>query len=233
MVPFRYGIDGQVHAIGEPFHGFHQPSKPIPPEITSLTGLDDATVAGHVLDLDAVRRFAAPAVLFIAHNASFDRKFVERLCDVFTTKAWACSMDQIDWKAEGYEGARLVHLAAAAGFFYDRHRAVHDCHAGIELLARPLASTQKPALAQLLDRARRPTVRIWAEHSPFELKDQLKARGYRWNAEGNASPRAWYVDVDEAERDAEMRFLIDEIYQREVELMATRVTAYDRYSDRV
>lgn len=233
MVPFTYGLDGQIHAVGEPFHGLQQPSVPIPPEITAITGLDDAMVAGHALDLDAVRRFAAPAALIIAHNAAFDRKFVERLCDVFTTKAWACSMDQVDWRAEGYEGVKLVHLATSSGFFYERHRAVHDCHAGVELLTRPLASTGRPALAQLLERARKVTVRIWAEHSPFELKDQLKARGYRWNAEGNASPRAWYVDVDEADREAELRFLAEEIYQREVELMTTRVTAYDRYSDRV
>lgn len=35
----------------------------------------------------------------------------------------------------------------------------------------------RSAFAVLLERARRKTVRIWAEQSPFELKDLLKKRG--------------------------------------------------------
>ena len=84
-----------------------------------------------------------------------------------------------------------------AGFFYERHRAKHDCIAAIELLATPLPKAGVPAMAKLLERARRPNWRIWAENSPFELKDQLKARGYRWNGDGTRNPRAWYIDVDD------------------------------------
>ena len=92
-----------------------------------------------------VHTFAAPAHLVIAHNAAFDRKFLELFCEVFTTQAWACSMSQVDWAAEGYEGTKLGYLAGAAGFFYERHRATHDCHAAIELLARPLTSEGRVA----------------------------------------------------------------------------------------
>lgn len=134
-------------------------------------------VAGTTVDQAAVGTFAAPSALVIAHNASFDRKFAERLCEVFKTKAWACSMSQIDWLASGFQGTRLPHLAGGAGFFYEQHRAVDDCQAAIALLATPLPDGTLP-LAQLLERARLATVRIWAEHSPFELKDRLKARGY-------------------------------------------------------
>ena len=43
-------------------------------------------------------------------------------------------MSQVEWQSEGHEGVKLAWLAAGAGFFYDKHRAVNDCHAGIELL---------------------------------------------------------------------------------------------------
>jgi DNA polymerase-3 subunit epsilon len=76
-------------------------------------------------------------------------------------------------------------------------------------------------------------VRIWAEHSPFELKDQLKARGYRWNADAGSAPRAWYIDVDEEKHSAEMEYLSKEIYQREISPLTRRITAYDRFSDRI
>jgi DNA polymerase-3 subunit epsilon len=84
----------------------------------------------------------------------------------------------------------------------------------------------------LLERARRPTFRICAENSPFDFNDNLKARDYRWNADGNTWPRAWYVDVAEESREAELEFLKREIYQGEVQLMVRRIDAHDRLSDR-
>jgi DNA polymerase-3 subunit epsilon len=232
MVPFTYGSDGQIYCVGEPFQQLRQPSKPIPPEVTAITGIDDAMVAGHRMNLDDISRFAAPASLVVAHNAAFDRKFLERLCEMFNTKPWACSMSQVDWAAEGYEGTKLSYLACGAGFFYERHRAVQDCLAGIELLARVHLRSGRTGLAQLLERARAPSYRIWAENSPFDLKDLLNARGYRWNGEGSGAPRAWYIDVNEAERDAEIAFLKAEIYRGEIELLVKRIDAYDRFSER-
>jgi len=232
MVPFTYGLDGEIYEVGEAFQKLRQPAKSIPPEVTAITGIDDAMVEGHVIDPQSVAAFAAPAALVIAHNAAFDRKFLERYCDVFNTKPWACSMSEVDWAGEGYEGAKLAYLASSAGFFYERHRATHDCLAALELLARTHPVSRRTGLAQLLERARTPTWRIWAENSPFDLKDQLKARGYRWNAEAGSGPRAWYIDVTEGARDAEIAFLQAEIYRGEVQPLTRRVDAYDRFSSR-
>lgn len=232
MVPFTYGVDGEIYAVGEPFQQLRQPSKPIPPEITAITGIDAAMVEGKSIDPDAVASFAAPAALVVAHNAAFDRKFLERYSDVFNTKPWACSMSEIDWAGEGFEGTKLAYLAAGAGFFYERHRATHDCMAAIELLARNHPNSGRTGLAQLLERARTPSWRIWAENSPFDLKDVLKARGYRWNGEGSTSPRAWFIDVVETAREAEEAFLKAEIYRGEIDLLVRRIDAYDRFSDR-
>ncbi len=233
MVPFTYGLDGEIYRVGEPFQQLRQPSKPIPPEVTAITGIDDAMVAGRTIDTDEVRHFAALASLVVAHNAAFDRRFLERFCETFNAMPWACSMSEVDWAAEGYEGTKLAYLAGGAGFFYDRHRATHDCLAAIELLARSHPRSGRTALAQLLERARTPTYRIWAENSPFDLKDILKARGYRWNGEGAATPRAWFIDVNDGDREHELDFLKTEIYRGEIDLLVRRVDAYDRFSDRV
>jgi DNA polymerase-3 subunit epsilon len=232
MTPFTYGLDGQIFEIGESFQKLRQPNDPIPAEITAITGINDRMVAGQTIDPAEVAAFAGSVALVIAHNAAFDRRFLERFCETFTTKPWACSMTQVDWAAEGYEGVKLAYLTMSAGFFYTRHRAVHDCLAAVELLARPLPRSGVTGLAQLLDRARTPSWRIWAENSPFDLKGILKARGYRWNGEANGAPRAWYIDLSEADREAELSFLRSEIYQGEIELLVRKIDAFERFSDR-
>jgi DNA polymerase III subunit epsilon len=232
MVPFTYGLDGQIFEVGDAFNALRQPSENIPAEITAITGITDEMVAGKVIDPALVEAFIAPASLVIAHNASFDRRFLERFCAGFVTKPWACSMTQVAWAEAGYEGTKLGYLAQASGFFYDKHRAVHDCLAAIELLARALPPNGGSALGQLLQRARTPSWRIWAENSPYDFRDILKGRGYRWNGGGNALPKSWYIDVEDAVREAELAFLKTDIYQRDVDILPRRIDAYDRFSDR-
>lgn len=233
MTPITYGLDGRVYIVGDSFQKLREPSTPITPEITAITGITNEMVAGHSIDPAEVAAFAAPASLIVAHNAAFDRRFLERFSDVFTTKPWACSLSQIDWLAEGFEGSKLAYLAQAAGFFYDKHRAMHDCLATVELLARPLPRSGTTGLSRLLESARAVTWRIWAENSPFEFKDHLKARGYRWNGDPGAQPRAWFIDVPEQKLEAEVQFLQAEIYGYPADLLIRRIDAYDRFSERV
>jgi DNA polymerase-3 subunit epsilon len=168
MVSFTYGPNGRIYDVKEPFQRFNQPSKPISAEITKLTGITDEMVAGHTLNPAEVEAFAQDAVLVIAHNAGFDRRFMECLAPGFALKGWACSQSQIDWAGEGIEGTRLSYLVAGAGFFYDKHRAVNDCLAAIELLAatadrpryRTECATRKRSQANLADLGREFALRL-------------------------------------------------------------------------
>jgi DNA polymerase-3 subunit epsilon len=232
MVRFAYSAADEVTAVTGVFQAFNEPSIPIPPEITELTGITDAMVAGQRIDAAAVEAFVLGANIVIAHNAGFDRKFAERFWPAFTKKHWACSLSEIDWRKHGFSGSNLGYLLAACGFFHDAHRAVDDCHAVLAILSKPLPGTSISALAHLLGRARRPSVRIWAENSPFDLKNVLKARGYRWSDGSDGSPRSWYVDIDKDGHAAEIDFLRCEIYQREVDIRASSLTALERFSTR-
>jgi DNA polymerase-3 subunit epsilon len=232
MVPFGYDAQGRLCSVGTPFVQLREPSMPISEEITRITGITNEMVAGKSIDPDQVAAFIEPAVIIAAHNAQFDRRFAERFCPAFQHKGWACSMSQVDWAAAGFEGTKLSALASQCGFFFDGHRAENDCLAGLEILSRTLPSGAT-ALAHMLEAARKPTWRIWAERSPFDFKDRLKARGYRWNGEEGPTPKAWYIDIDEAQRDAELDYLHKEIYGGEVHLATRRITAFERFSDRV
>jgi DNA polymerase-3 subunit epsilon len=89
-------------------------------------------VAGQRIDEAAVSTFVANAVIVIAHNAGFDRKFAERYWPVFE-KAWGCSATEIEWRKHAFEGSRLGYLLNGAVFFHQAHRAVDDCHALLEI----------------------------------------------------------------------------------------------------
>ena len=215
------------------FSAFNEPTKPIPDDIKAITGISDEMVAGHRIDEAAVNAFVDDAVIVIAHNSGFDRKFAERYWPVFERKPWGCSATEIEWRTHGFAGAQLGYLLNGAGFFHAAHRAVDDCHALLEVLAFELPTTGAPALSLLLETARKKTIRVWAEQSPFELKDMLKRRGYRWSDGSDGRPRSWYVDVDETLLDAEVAFLKTEIYLRDVQPRLQTLTAVTRFSARI
>lgn len=233
IVSFEFAADGRIFQVLDAFEQLREPSVPISAEITKLTGIDAAMVSGRTIEPDEVARFAAPAAVVIAHNASFDRKFVEKAFPVFSTKAWACSLSQVDWKQEGYNGGKLAYLLAGHGLFHDGHRATEDCRALLEVLSRPLLMSGELALKRLLDTARKPTHRIWAANSPFETKDLLKVRGYRWGDGTDGRPRAWWIDVGEEALEEELRYLRSEIYQYDADILVKRITAFDRFSERI
>lgn len=232
MVKFDYTAEGRIVGVRDTFAAFNEPSAPIPPEITAITGITDEMVAGQRIDDAAVSAFVDDAVITIAHNSGFDRKFAERYWPIFEQKPWGCSATEIDWRKHGFAGAQLGYLLTGVGFFHQAHRAVDDCHALLEVLAFELPDTGAPALALLLETARKPTMRVWAEQSPFELKDSLKRRGYRWNDGSDGRPKSWFIDVDEAAIDDEIAFLRSEIYMRDVEPGVQRLTAFTRFSCR-
>jgi DNA polymerase III subunit epsilon len=233
MVKFGYSSSHQVTGVTGIFQAFNEPSMPIPANIIELTGITNEMVAGQKIDDAALENFIGDANIIIAHNAAFDRKFAERSWPLFEHLHWACSATGIDWQQHGFGGAKLTYLVTQSGLFHDAHRAIDDCHATLEILARQLPATSTTALGALLDRARRKTFRIWAENAPFDLKEVLKRGRYRWNDGKDGRPRSWHIDVEEDKLDAELNFLRKEIYQRDIDIDYYEITALDRFSNRV
>ncbi|MEH2524182.1 MULTISPECIES: 3'-5' exonuclease [unclassified Bradyrhizobium] len=232
MVKFDYLPDGRIARIRDVFSSFNEPAQPIPPEVTALTGITNEMVSRHQIDEAVVSAFVDEAVIVIAHNAGFDRKFAERYWPIFQRKAWGCSATEIEWRKHGFEGSRLGYLLNGTGFFHHAHRAIDDCHALLEILAFELPTAAGSALAVLLEQARKKTVRVWAEQSPFDLKDFLKRRGYRWSDGSDGRARSWYVDIDESKLDDEISFLKTHIYLSDAEPRLQVLTAFDRFSVR-
>jgi DNA polymerase-3 subunit epsilon len=69
MVKFDYLPDGRIVGVRDTFSAFNEPSGPIPPEVTELTGISDAMVAGHRIEEAAVTAFVNDVVIVVAHNS--------------------------------------------------------------------------------------------------------------------------------------------------------------------
>ncbi len=211
------------------YESFEDPGKPIPPQITEITGIDDSMVRGQRIDDAAVTAMVQAADLVVAHNAGFDRPFVEARWPVFAGKSWGCSFQGIDWKKEGSGSAKLEFLASERGWFYDAHRAQVDCHALLQVLASPLSDGQS-GLARLLAGAGQTRYKLRATGAPFEAKDKLKSRGYRWDGEG----RVWWCQLASDELlDAECAWLRSEVYgQRSARVQLEAMDSRVQFSSR-
>lgn len=210
-VPFDFApASGRIHHLYAAITCYEDPGRPIPPFIVDKTGITDAMVAGTRLDDAAILAALDESVLVIAHNAGFDRNFLERRLPRFAERHWACSMSDVPWGAAGIDSTKLEFLLYKhAQVFYEAHRADEDCYAGIHLLATPFADGDLP-MRQLLETARRPMWRLEATQAPRERKDLLKMRGYRWNP----VQFVWWRDVSDGERASEVAWLREAVYLR-------------------
>ena len=230
VVAFSFDVTGRIGDVIGIYGGLQQPSISIPSEITRLTGITDDMVVGQSIDTAALQALIEPADLLIAHNAGFDRPFCEAFSHLFSGKAWACSNSEIDWSSRGYEGTKLGYLIGQAGYFHDGHRAVDDCFALLEVLAREVDGSASTAFAELYEASQRSRIRIFAENSPFDMKDHLKARGYRWSDGSDGRPKSWWIEIGEEALEDELRYLRVEIYRYpEADPPTKRLTAFERF----
>lgn len=223
-------VSGQPVGLLQVYDGLEDPGAPLSPEVQQLTGITDAMLKGRRLDEARIAQMLEAAPLVIAHNAGFDRPFVEARLPAFAELDWACSFADIDWKRQGRESAKLSALAAELGWFYDAHRAEMDCHALLAVLRAALPHGDGNGLMQLVQSARQPSFRLQANGAPFEAKDLLKARNYRWDG----TARVWHTVLsDQAAVQAEAQWLKAQVYAgRPARVQLERLEARQRYSGR-
>lgn len=225
MQRFRLDQHGRIVETGRPRGWLEQPSEPIPLAITRVTGLTDHDVAGRSISDGEATGMILGSDFVVAHNASFDRPFVEGRLPMAAGRPWVCSLADFDWRAEGFGDRTLSALVGRMGWFYDAHRAEVDVSALLHLLDHPFDDGGTVA-GRLLDRARRPTWIVDATDAPFSARDVLKERGYRWDAKR----RVWTASVSEEALGEEIGWATLMLYGGRREPATRRVTWESRYA---
>ncbi len=235
IVAFEYDVETReiTRIIGR-YSGFEDPGAPLSPEVIKVTGITDDMLAGRSFDNDEVNTLAAQANCVFAHNAKFDRPFIERRFPAFASLPWACTLSQIDWAAELVTSRTLEYLLfKCGGYFIDAHRAYNDAEGLLGLLLEDLPDSGAPVFKTLMETARKPTTRIHAIGSPFDSKDLLKERKYRWNDGANGKPKCWWLDVPSEQESEELSFLSESVYGGDTSsVVLSRINAYCRFSER-
>ncbi len=224
IVPFYYAVDsGAVLTVERAYAALEEPTRAIAAEATAVHGLSIEDVRNERFDDERVAALFARASLVLAHNAAFDMPILaRRFPTIIATQGapvWGCTWQDIDWKARGYDSAKLgALLQGHTGYHFAGHDAADDCYAAVHVIAQPFADGTTP-LAELRRTLARSRVRVFAVGAAFEAKDKLSARGYRWNdpsKPGAPFPndaKAWVRELADDELEAERGRLDTDVYR--------------------
>ena len=217
---------GKILSIEGSYESFNDPEEDISTEITLLTGIDNKMVDGESIDWDAVDRLLGKADIIIAHNAGFDRAFVDRHSSTSPGKIWACSISDIDWLKRGFTSSKQELLCYWHGFYFDAHRAMNDVDALIHLVTHDSQGDDR-ALLELIESSKRPEYVIFADNFKYDpvKKDIVKGNKYRWDPEG----KVWHKKVNLDELEHEKDWLTATIYDQVFEGRVEEINPNDKY----
>ena len=234
LLPFDYEVSsGKILNIlkEDAFDGLREPRIPISKEASLVTGITNEMVINKKIDSKKVEKIINSSDLIVAHNASYDRPMVEQHWDCFKNISWACTFKSIDWLEEGFSSAKLELLGMNYGWFYDGHDAFNDCEACLALLSETLPKKNKTVFSVLREYATIPSFLIKAIDAPYSKRNILRRRGYKWRPADLLNGKVWWTETNDYEE--EVKWLNEEIYNREINIPIKRITALNRYSDRI
>ena len=182
---------GEVVASRAGFSQLRQPTVEISKKITTLTGITNEMVSGQSVDWKSFEADMAGVDIVIAHNAAFDRPFIDAECPTLKNILWGCSKAHIDWVSEGYSD-KLELLSAQCGLFTGAHRALND----VDILLHII--TSKGLFKTLWANASKPIYKSEIS-TRGDQKDLVKPRGYRWDGDN----KFWWKIIDESSAQAE------------------------------
>jgi DNA polymerase-3 subunit epsilon len=144
------------------FQTLVDPGVPLPPVVTSLTGIEDGDLAGAPSPVQAVERFLdfASGAVLVAHNARFDIGFLDREVELVEGRRLAAPVIDTVGLARRLLAGRVARasLSSLSHFFGTSvrpcHRALPDAEATAEVLLRLIGLAQERGARTVADLGR-------------------------------------------------------------------------------
>ncbi|MBX9839538.1 MAG: hypothetical protein K2X69_14630 [Silvanigrellaceae bacterium] len=162
-----------------------------------ITGISQLMLDGVKSAFDdpfnSIKIMAEQSLCVIAHNAEFDKSFVEARGIILNNKnnlplEWICSYRDINYDIQT-ENKKLGTLAEA--YSVDSggaHRALSD----VTMLAQILFKVPniEEQVFSAIENKKKPEVKI-ISLAPFEMKEDVKKAGFRWNP----NDKTWWKNI--------------------------------------
>ena len=229
LLPFEYEVpSGKILSIKkeEAFDGLREPRIPISTEASLITGITNEMVINKKIESKDVENIINNTDLIIAHNASYDRPMVEQHWNCFKNVSWACTFKSIDWLQEGFSSAKLELLGVNFGWFYEGHDAFNDCEACLALLSETLPNRDSTVFSAVREYASNPTFLIKAIDAPYNKRNILRRKGYKWRPADQLNGKVWWTETKNYEE--EVKWLHEEIYNRKINIPIKQISALNR-----
>jgi len=216
----------EIVSIDQVYESFNDPDEDIGHDITLLTGINNDMVEGQSIDWKKVDEIFQFVEIIVAHNAGFDRAFMDRYSLQSPKKLWGCSVNDIDWLSRGFSSAKQELLCYWHGFYFNAHRAMSDVDSLIHLVTHNFYGKDRP-LIELIEKSQSPSYIIFADNFKYDpiKKDILKGNKYRWNNK----QKIWYKSVKLNDIDEEKDWLTATIYGSYFEGKVQEVNPIDKY----
>ena len=197
---------GETHSVELSFDYFREPVKrTISEEITNITGITWEMVCDKKVNYEHVLAVFRDADIIVAHNAQFDRPFVEALLPdlMELTTPWLCSCYDPDWPKLGFAKRGLEYLLHKKEYWYDAHLAINDCAAvGFLLHLYP------DVVKLLIDLSTIETYQLNLVKTPYGYNDGIKGMGFRWNG----TKKHWVKSFSSTDEVVETRSNLQKLY---------------------
>lgn len=77
LLSFSFSNEDGILSVLDSYNELNEPSKPIPEEITKITGITNDDVRGKRIDWYLISELLSKSHLILCHNSKFDRNFLE------------------------------------------------------------------------------------------------------------------------------------------------------------
>ena len=127
--------------IIDKYTGLREPNVDIDPKAQEVHNIDHQMLQNKQIDHQKLNELFDQTDLLVAHNVSFDKKFVKKEINNLNNKEWLCSMNGIRWYQQGFNSKGLQYLLRAHDIDPEQaHRSESDVKALIELLNYKVSS---------------------------------------------------------------------------------------------
>ena len=184
-----FSKEGKLSKVRKTISFFNDPKRELEQEESKFLDFDLKDKVGSTIDWKLISNLFNGSDLIVSHNSSFVKPWIEKYIGS-SENLWSCSLEHVNWSSSGFPSRNLQTLSVFSGLFYD----FKDSAAALDALIYVLSLNDKAS--EMLERADKPDLQIFAANSPRGSNQALKDRRYRWNPEVGS----WWLSIEDKEQ---------------------------------